>query len=234
MDATTAFQNHLLAKRIVARVKSATHQVPMGSWDEVDHFWPNIPDFDLFVERADRFGDAYEVMYQSLGGEVSLFVTFFANDYVNSEGAKPMKYEATFHGAKKDGTVRKVEDISKLLSDLLRKAKDQVEKIREKLEGVGGTKWDVGFDGYELVAQFHSPNPEREAYMVVTFEEVDEVIFGSDKKQGSARIYFAAGADYEGSFGEKTVTQSYRSIDDIEKVLKKAEGFWTQWSKQVT
>jgi len=222
-------QNHVIAKRVVARIKSAAHQIPMGSWGEVDHFWPNFPDFDIFVERSDRFGDAYEVMYQSLGGEVSLFVTLFANDYVNSEGSKPIKYEATFHGDTAKGTIRKVEDLARLLNDLLRKAKAKVAKIRKELEKVGGTKWDVDFDGYELNAQFHSPSPEKDAYMIVTFQEVDEVIFG-DKSQGDARIYFAAGADYEGAFGEKTLTQGYRSLDDIEKVLKKAESLWASYT----
>jgi len=237
-----AVNRYLVAKvinRYLDRIGRAPFQMSMGGWDGVDHYWPTFKDFENWSEKRDRWGHTYEAMYQydstsesGFGPTLNLFVDFDAAKYVDTSGSQPIKWEATFHGSSKKGTVRKVEDIRGLMDNLIREAKKVRDKIQDQLSSAGGTNWDTHFDGYELSAQFHSPHPESEASMTVVFDEPDEVLFGTSGEKGNARIWFSLGSDYEGHFGKKEVTKSYKTTGDVEKVLKEAEKLFDKWYQE--
>lgn len=203
---------------------------PMGAWEGVEYFWPEPLEFDLIPERKDRFNDYYEVMYQYIGGDISLSVDMNAVPHIHSGGDKPGKFEARYHGQTEKGTWRDIKAIADVLRKLIGKAKTARKKAQDALKKLGGPKWDVMYDWGELAAEFKNPDRRSDATMVITFESVDDVIFGSEDK-GEASINYAAGSDYEGAYGQREERRTYRSQDDMKGILTEAERLWKGWEK---
>lgn len=219
--------DRLMARRIAHSFLGTSSVETLGNWDGVDHYWPSVNGFEMSVDRSDRFGDAYEVTYQRLGG-THLFVTFDAMSHIGHEGSKPIQYESDLNGELKKGTIRKVGDIPKLFKDLVREYDALEKRIRGDLEKIGGSKWESDFDGFGLQLYHESRDQYSEASMMIAFPGVATVLFG-DSDDGEALIHYSKGAGPGGHYGEKEVNKSYKTIEDIKKIVDLAEKLWDQW-----
>jgi frataxin-like iron-binding protein CyaY len=226
-----------IAERVAERFKEARRGSPesMGPWDGEDHYWPDLQDFEQTDGDADRFGDFYRMEYQYVGhsgDHLTLFVKFDALQFVNSEGKKPGKWTATNFATEKTGTFRSIEDISKVLKDCIKWAEGEREKIKKDVEkAVKRPDWEAHYDGYNLVVEYKKRAGEySDETMTVTFDDLEEAIYQGGSS--SAEIWFAAGADYEGHYGEQRVTKTYSNAKDMGDILKAAEKLWDKWTKE--
>lgn len=104
------------------------------------------------------------------------------------------------------------------------RAKDALVK---RLEGLGGRTWGRGtFDDSSLLFV----RTEGELNMTVSFEFILEVLSG-EWDRADADIHFTAGSDYEEHIGERRERITYRSVDEIPKVLQRADRLWKQWAR---
>ncbi len=204
----------------------------MGAWDGEEHFWPELHDFNFEGDKFDRFGDAYKATYQYVSrgdGYIDLFVDFEATDFVASSGTQAGEWSARSVGETRKGTWKTIDSIGGILRDLVKWAESVHKAAEQTLKKVGGPKWTVDLDGVSLTATFKSDDRSSDAWMTVTFEDVEDVIFRSGAS--AAEIHYAAGSDYGGHFGERHERRIYRSLQDIDKVLKEAETLWKRWRK---
>ena len=220
--------SRVLRRHLAARNASARH-VSMGSWDGVDHFWPDVPDFEISPEKRDAFGDFYEVMYQ----ESSKYFNSSVVVWFKYKGHSPLRtgmYDADIQGRAVSGTWKSEEDIPGILKELAKEERAAAESIRKQVLNLGGSSWDVGYDGLDVDADFENPNKYSEVSMSVLFEEVSEALVKGNTQ--TAEIHFRLGADPAGPFGEKSESRTYVTIKDMEKILKEAEGLWVKWMKE--
>jgi len=205
--------------------KLARRKVPMSVWGEREYYWPEPMEFELSPDRKDRIGDYYEVTYLFVG-DLALSVVMNAGPFIDSEGDKPGKFKATYHGTTESGTWRDIEDIPRVLRDLISKAQKARKDAEDDLTKVGGSKWKVTYDWDQLLAEYQNPDSDG-AVMSVTFENVEDAVFGPG--EGEAIISYAAGRDYQGAYGRQGERKTYRSKADIERDLKAAEKLWKRW-----
>jgi hypothetical protein len=222
----------LLAKRdpkTAYAVVTAQHKFPMGSWGGAEYTWPEPEDFEVVPEKRDVLGDYVKVTYQ-YDGDLDLFVDMDASPLADSRGRKPGKFEARYYGNKATGFWPNVGVVPRVLQTLIGKATKARQDIETALTKVGGPKWEVIYDWGQLSAEFKNPVGASDTTMSATFEDIAQTIFG-DQDEGEATISFAAGSDYQGFYGQQSVRKTYRSVEDIEKVLKEAEHLWVTWNK---
>ena len=205
--------------------KLARRKVPMSVWGEQEHYWPEPMEFELSPDRKDRIGDYYEVTYLFVG-DLSLSVVMDAGPFIDSDGDKPGKYKATFHGATEAGIWKDLDDIPTVLRGLTTKAQKARRSAEDALTRVGGSKWKVTYDWDQLLAEYQNPDSDG-AVMSVTFEDVEDAVFGEG--DGEAVISYAAGQDYQGAYGRQEERKAYDSKAAIEQVLKAAEKLWGRW-----
>lgn len=198
----------------------------MGAWDGQDHYWPEMHDWEFSGDSYDRFGDAYRGTYQyiSRGGH---YIDVFVHFDITGLPEKPGKWQASGAVGEKSGALRKVEDIPKVLDEALKWAAEGHKKVEKALEKAGGPKWDVNYDGYEWAADYKNTDRYSDASMTVTVNDIEDTIFRG--KPGVAEIHFILGADYRGNYGEETERRPFRTVDDLNKVLKEAERLWGKW-----
>jgi hypothetical protein len=222
---------------VIARYQ-ADPDALMGAWDGKDHYWPFVRAFELERERVDKFGGIGVVTYRydntssSDNMYLDLAVMVDGMAYSDSEGKKPLKFEAQYQGQKEKGTLRSPDDIEPALKNLLGAAKKYTEKVKKQLEALGGKDWDMLFEGFEeLNAQYVPDRPSHEdSSMSVTFMSPLEVLFGQER--GVAEIRYSGGFDYEGAFGVKEKRMRYESLADVKKVLRAAEKLWETWNRR--
>jgi hypothetical protein len=217
-DAKTAYE-----------VVAAQHELPMGSWGGAEYAWPEPEDFEVVPEKRDVLGDYIKVTYQ-YDGDLDLFVGMNASAHADSQGKKPGRFEARYYGNMINGPWRTIEDIPRLLDSMIGEATKARQDIEAALTKVGGPQWEVIYDWGQLSAEFKNPVEASDTTMNVTFEDIAKTIFG-DQNEGEATISFAAGSDYQGFYGQQSVRKTYRSVEDIEKILKEAEHLWAGWNK---
>lgn len=222
----TNLLNAIEGRPIVAH----SRDIPMGGWDGEAKFWPTVPGFEGMVERADKFGDAYEVWYQKT--DEGFIVEFNGLDFVNSSGKRPGKWSADgIHGKSKDGTWKSIADIPKILAEVSNFAREAEKEAEEALLKLGGPKWELYYHYDDLVANFKNPDKYSDASMFVTFPNVMNVMaehpgYSTD----DAEVQYAAGSDYEGFFGKQRVERPFKSTKDIERILDEAEKqLWPRW-----
>jgi hypothetical protein len=202
-------------------------KVLMNSWGGVKEYWPEVAGFEIWGEAFDHY-DCFRVTYNYGSSDLNLSAEFDLGNWGDFQNGKPGKWKATILNEKDKGSWNGADDIPRILADLVAKAKKVQANIASKLTKVGGPKWDVLYDWGELTADYENPNEYSEAAMTVTFQDVDNVVFGEEDK-GEAEAYFTAGADYQGSYGKQEKLFTYKTLDDIEKVLKEAEKLWDRW-----
>lgn len=222
----------LLAKRdpkTAYAVVAAQHELPMGAWGDSEYRWPEPEDFEVIPEKRDVLGDYTRVTYQ-YNGDLSLSVGMDAKPHADSEGKNPGKFEAHYYGSTESGTWKDPGDIPRVLQSMVDKATTARLDIETSLTKIGGPKWKAIYDWGQLSAEFQNPVETSDTTMNVTFEDIAQTLFG-DQNEGEATISFAAGSAYQGFYGQQSVRKTYRSVEDIKKILKEAEGLWKDWNK---
>ena len=227
-----AFENPDVRPAILPLLKQGFGPLPLGAWGGADHFWPETPrGWDEYDYTRDALGDYYKVGYQWIGKpSMTLFVDVDGTDYVNFGGTKPMNYRARGVAQTKSGKVFP-KDIPRLLMEIVTWAEGHLNNLKREVARLSDSTWEVSYDGYQIDATFRGPksSPYSDAHMSVTFDDADDALV--DGGRSRARIWFSAGADYQGHYGVKEVERMYSTVADIRKILAEAERLYKQWDQ---
>jgi hypothetical protein len=120
----------------------------------------------------------------------------------------------------------------KLASELKSLAKRVAYGQIERLENIGGSKWQGWHDDDVDSLNFEYKGQKREgaedAGLLVVIEEFDDFLSG---KPTELLIQYAGGWDYEGAFGEREKTIRIRGESDLKRGLREAERLWRKWDR---
>jgi len=215
-------------RNVVARYKKA-RQIPMGSWDGVTHFWPEVPGFTLHPEKSDRFGDFYEAEYQDTTVRDVNLVGSIVHFAYRGHAPDPGTYSADVQGQSVKGTWTSESEIPGILESISRQTEEAAKDIEKSLLSIGGPSWEINYDGMMLNAEFKNTDRYSDAHMSVTFDFVTDALNGDPQE---AEIYFSSGSDYQGAFGQRRTKKCYRSIADMKNIMTFAERLWAKYSQE--
>ena len=211
--------------RAAAKVLAYTRKPDsMGTLREGEEsYWPLLKKWDADIKNSDAF-DAYsEGVYQS-SVHPGLFVHFDAWPLQDLR-AKPGTYEVRAFGQTKKGKWNHEKEIEKILETAVKWGDQQVKKLAQSIEKIGGNTWEVNYDYGDVNAFYRGKRDEySDADISVKFESADKVLGGGEA--GEAEISYMEGGDYSGAYGKIDVEESYSSIQDMQKILKKAEALF--------
>jgi len=194
-------------------------------------FWPKVTGFDGYASDPDRYGFVSEMTYEAQGG---LHVTVVFDYSAYKRPPHSWKVDAAPLKGKLKGSWKSLKDVSRSLQGALTQYKahleEQSRKARESLQRLAGSNWDYNDAGLgsgleEVVYSRKNDFKYSDAHLDVTLDDVADVISG-DSDRGEYRVSFSQGSDYMGHYGEKKLHGTWKSVDDVKKILADAEKLW--------
>jgi len=216
-----------MLRESVGELSEAYFTGGLGTFGGRDHRWPELGgDWEgphaFSANTVDTFGDSQRVEY--LNGPIT--ISLDANKWYGAEGKGPVTYVIDAGGQKKMGQIKaptkqNIERVAAASERFFEQARKQL--VRNLLKARG---WKRTSDDHDVYYDMPVGGKHNDAHMSVTFRSVGDVLGNDD--EGRAEVYFSAGADYEGSYGKKEKTVSWRTLADMTRIIQDAERFGKQ------
>jgi hypothetical protein len=211
-----------------AAALAGSSRVSMGIIREGEEsFWPEPRGWDISDTDDRDVANAYGmVQYQAMSSSLSFVFVWFDARGLQLMHKKPGTYKAELLGREFHGTWGHEDEIPKILNDILKWAKQAWIKMMSEVKKLGGRDWEfMGSGGVSFVyPRVDSDGPHIE----VDFPFIEEALSGGEEE---AEISFYMGTGYEGRFGKKTRNETYSSIQDMKRILSKAEQYFKEWQE---
>lgn len=183
------------------------------SWVDARHrvgdlYFPEVLGWEMFGTDTDAWGDATEVRYEAEGEPI--FV------YVRSDGTwNTTDGDRGYWDPTRPSTIEGVFD--RLKSEWQEQMDDLVLQLREIASQF--PHWKTQIEEDQFAAELTTNDPYLDDFVGVSLDFPEDLLDG----EAEARIFYAAGSDYEGHFGEYKRTYKVESVADVANLMRRAE-----------